>query len=502
MPSAQQKEWLDACRQELDSLHARSVYDLVDSPPGRKVICNRWVFDTKTDGRKRARLVAKGFSQVEGIDYEDIFSPVVRYEMVRIMFALAALSKWHMRSVDVKTAFLYGELDEELYMEQPEGFAVQGQERKVFRLKRALYGLKQAALQWWRALDKSMSKLGFRRLKSDSGIFVLSGLKGPKVTAIVYVDDAIFMGPDIHQVDMVKAMFMDIWECQDLGETKEFLRMKIHRQGNTIILEQKEYLRKVLERFNMHNARSVPTPLPMGYTPSPNSQPVDEQLRTHYQQVIGSLLYLMLGTRPDIAFAVTKMSQFASNPSEEHYQKALYICRYLVGTADYSLIYGTIDSGLIAFADADWGSDPHTRRSNTGYLVLIGGAAVSWNSRAQKTRALSSTEAEYMSLSDACRQLVWMHSLLSEMRIHIRSIPLCGDNQGAIFIASNAVQEKRTKHIDIRYHYIREVVESGKVKLYFVQTEENLADMFTKNLSRDKFLYCRSTLGISFKRSA
>jgi hypothetical protein len=310
------------------------------------------------------------------------------------------------------------------------------------------------------------------------------------------------MGPDIRQVDMLKAKFMDIWECRDLGDTKEFLRMNIHRQGNTIILEQKEYLRKVLERFNMHNARSAPTPLPMGYTPSPNSQPVDEQLRTRYQQVIGSLLYLMLGTRPDIAFAVTKMSQFASNPSEEHYQKALYICRYLVGTADYSLIYGKNDSGLIAFADADWGSDPHTRRSNTGYLVLIGGAAVSWNSRAQKTRALSSTEAEYMSLSDACRQLVWVHSLLSEMRLYIRSIPLCGDNQGAIFIASNAVQEKRTKHIDIRYHYIREVVESGKVKLYFVQTEENPADMFTKNLSRDKFLYCRSTLGISFERSA
>jgi hypothetical protein len=270
------------------------------------------------------------------------------------------------------------------------------------------------------------------------------------------------MGPDIHQVDMVKAMFMDIWECRDLGDTREFLRMNIHRQGNTIILEQKEYLRKVLERFNMHNARSAPTPLPMGYTPSPNLEPVDEQLRTRYQQVIGSLLYLMLGTRPDIAFAVTKMAQCASNPSEEHYQKALYICRYLAGTAGYSLIYGKKDSGLIAYADADWGSDPHTRRSNTGYLVLIGGAAVSWNSRAQKTRALSSTEAEYMSLSDACRQLVWVHSLLSEMRLHIRSIPLCGDNQGAIFIASNAVQEKRTKHIDIRYHYIREVVESGK----------------------------------------
>ena len=278
--------------------------------------------------------------------------------------------------------------------------------------------------------------------------------------------------------------------------------MNIHRQGTTIILEQKDYLRKVLERFGMHNAKSAPTPLPMGYTPIPNSQPVDEQLRMRYQQVIGSLLYLMLGTRPDIAFAVTKMSQYVANPSKEHYQKALYICRYLVGTADYSLTYGKKHEGLYAYADADWGSDPHTRRSNTGYLVLLAGTAVSWNSRAQKTRALSSTEAEYMSLSDACRQVVWIHSLLSEIHINLRHIPLYGDNQGSIFIASNAVQEKRTKHIDIRYHYIREVVESGKVKLYFVQTDQNPADMFTKNLSRDKFLYCRSMLGITFEKSA
>jgi hypothetical protein len=190
-----------------------NVYDLVDSPPWRKIICNRWVFNEKTDRQKRARLVAKGFSQVEGIDYDNVFSPVVRYETVHIMIALAALSKWHMHSVNVKTAFLYGELDEELYMEQPEGFKVKGQEHKVFHLNKALYGLKQAALQWWQALDKSMRKLGFRRLKSDSGIFVLSRKNGPKVVAIVYVDDAIFMGPDLHQVDMMKALFMDIWEC-------------------------------------------------------------------------------------------------------------------------------------------------------------------------------------------------------------------------------------------------------------------------------------------------
>jgi hypothetical protein len=199
------------------------------------------------------------------------------------MFAIAALQNWHMRSLDVQAAFLYGELDEKLYMEQPEGFVKKGHERQVFHLKKALYGLKQAALQWWRVLDKSMSKLGFRCIKSDLGIFVLSGQSSPAVICIVYVDDTIFIGPDIHHIDKLKAAFMNIWECRDLGETKEFLQMNIHCQGKTIVLEQKDYLKKVLECFNMHNAKSIPTPLPMGYVPMPNPNNVDEQLRMHYQ---------------------------------------------------------------------------------------------------------------------------------------------------------------------------------------------------------------------------
>jgi hypothetical protein len=207
----------------------------------------------------------------------------------------------------------------------------------------------------------------------------------------------------------------------------------------------------------------------------------------------------MLGTHPDIAFAVTKMSQYVANPTKEHYDKALYICHYLVSTADYSLVYGKDQTSLIAYADSDWATDPHSRHLVTSHLVLLGGTAVSWNSRAQKTCVLSSTKAEYMALSDACRQLVWMCSLLWEMRIFIYDIPLCGDNQGSIFLASNTVQEKRTKHIDLCCHYIREVVDQCKVKIYFVPMDQNPADMFTKNLTRDKFLYCRSTLGIHFE---
>ena len=248
----------------------------------------------------------------------------------------------------------------------------------------------------------------------------------------------------------------------------------------------------------MQNAKAAATPLPSGYVPTPNTDPVDAALRTKYQQVIGSLLYLMLGTRPDIAYAVTRMSQFAANPSKEHLDKSLYIFRYLAGTQDYTLEYGRKEEGLIAYADADWGSETTSRRSTSGFMIKLGGAAVSWTSKAQKTVALSSTEAEYMSLSDTSRQLVWTRSLMQEIGFKLGPLPLCGDNQGAIFIASNAVQEKRTKHIDIRYHYIREVVEQRQIDLFFIPTEENPADMFTKNLARDKFLSCRSQLGIRF----
>ena len=499
MPSASQKEWKQACREELESLRRRKVFELVDPPAGRRVIKNRWVFDLKSDGRKKARLVAKGFSQVEGIDYDDIFSPVVRFETVRMMIALAALKNWHITGLDVKTAFLYGELDEELYMEQPEGFKLNGQEHKVMRLKRAIYGLKQAALAWWKALDKSMAALGLTRLLSDSGLFVN---KDKTIVAIVYVDDVLFLGADKPKLLRVKEQFMKAWECRDLGDAQEFLRMRIQRKGGKIYLDQTAYLQKVLQRFNVQNMKAVPTPLPEGYQPSPSTSDANPALRSKFQQVIGSLLYIMLGTRPDIAFAVTKLSQHAANPTEDHLSRAIYICRYLLGTADYAMVYdGPSNGGLMAYADSDWASDPNTRKSTTGYMVKLAGAIFSWNSRAQKTVALSSTEAEYMSLSDTSKQLIWVKSLMSELGINLTPIPLFGDNQGSIFLSSNPVQEKRIKHIDLRYHFIRDVITSKQVELFFIEGANNPADLFTKNLGHIKFLKFREQLGLEIYSS-
>jgi transposase InsO family protein len=499
LPAGEQKKWKDACHEELESLQKRNVYELVKLPPGRKAIKNRWVFAIKSDGRKRARLVAKGFSQVEGLEYDEIFSPVVRFESVRLLFALAALENWHMTALDVKTAFLYGQLDEEIYMEQPEGFKVKGQEFKVLRLRRAIYGLKQASLAWWKELDKSVRKLGFKRLYADAGIFVSRHKDGTILIMLAYVDDILFMGPNLRLLKDKKALFMEQWECRDLGECKEFLQIQVMRKDGNIIINQIPYLQKVIQRFGMTNAKHTRTPLPQGYKPLPNENPVDPILRQKFQSVIGSLLYIMLGTRPDIAYAVTVMSQFAVNPSQEHLDKALYICRYLAGTEKYALVYeGLTNKGLIAYTDSDWAADPVRRRSVTGFFFKLANGIISWQSRSQKTVALSSTEAEYMALSDCSRQAVWIKSIFDELGMPIGTVPIAGDNQGSIFISSNPVQERRSKHIDIRYHYVRDCIEEKKVAIFFVDGVSNPADLFTKNLGETKFVEFRKQLGLVF----
>jgi hypothetical protein len=343
-----------------------------------------------------------------------------------------------------------------------------------------------------------MEKLGFVRLTSDAGIFIYR--QGTNfVIVIVYVDDILFLGKDKGLLVHLKNKFMKHWECRDLGDAQEFLRMRITRKKGKIYLDQVSYLKRVLERFGMSNARVAPTPLPAGYTPAENKKPADPKLRTRFQSVIGSLLYLMLGTRPDIAYAVIKLAKFAANPSKEHLDKALYICRYLAGTQDYSLVYdGTSDAGLIAFTDSDWASDPIDRKSITGFFFKLANGSINWASHTQKSVANSSTAAEYMALSDCCHQTMWIKSLLEEIGIPLKPIPICADNQGAIFIGSNPVAGKGTKHIEVRYHNVRECVEKKKVELLYIEGSENPADMFTKNLGHVKFFKFREQLGLEF----
>ncbi|KAF7761821.1 hypothetical protein Agabi119p4_9813 [Agaricus bisporus var. burnettii] len=431
IPQDDQKAWIEACIDELRALKKRGVYEIVDLPEGRKTVKNRWVFNIKSDGRKRARLVAKGFSQIEGIDFNELFSPVVRYETARLIFGVAALEDWEIESVDVKAAYLYGKLEEEIYMEQPEGFR-KDNDNRVWRLHRALYGLKQSGLAWWRELtaDPQTKQL---------------------IIALVYVDDVAIIGKKTALFINLKRKIMNKWECRDLGETKEFLGINIQRdrKNRRIFLNQENYLEKILEKFDV-TSKPTKTPLKSGFTFVPFNGSASPAFRQKYQQLVGSLMYLMIGTRPDIAYATVKLSQQCANPAQEYYDQGLYVLRYLLGSRHYRLkFHGASNEALVAYSDSDWAQDPTNRKSVTGNYVTIAKGCVSWLSRKQKTVASSSTEAEYMALSDCSKQLVWMSQLLKEIGFDLPSPYLNADNEGSIFWASNPVQERRSKHIDI-----------------------------------------------------
>ena len=275
--------------------------------------------------------------------------------------------------------------------------------------------------------------------------------------------------------------------------------MRITRKGCAIHLDQCVYLQKVIEHCSMLNAKSTSTPLPADYYATKNTKPINAELHSHFQTVIGSLLYLMLGTRPDIAFAVTHLSHHSANPSQDHLNKVLYICHYLIGTSTYSLVYnGGSGAGLTACTDSDWGSDPTSRLLQTGFYLKLADGLISWTSRVQKTIVYSSTEAEYMALSDCAHQVTWIWSLLSELSYKLNAIPICGDNQGSIFMASNPVTEPRSKHIDICYHGICESIANGKIELFFINGVENPTDLLTKNLLHEKFAKFKVQLGLQF----
>ena len=493
--------WHKAEGSEMESHKQNGTWVLVPRPKGRKVIKNRWVYARKHDGRYKARLVAKGFTQVWGEDYHETFSPVARFESLRYMFAHAALEDWEMDSMDVKTAFLNGDLDEEIYMEQPEGWVVPGKEDWVCLLKKAIYGLKQASRQWNAKIHKSLLEIGFTRTYSDAGVYVYSRESGDHTCIVIlYVDDLLLMGDSKPFIEEVKRKLKLEYQMTDLGPVERFLGLQIRRERRKrqIFVDQAEYIQTVLERFQMHNSVPANTPLPAGAVLEKNVGTSSESFRTLYQSIIGSIMYAMLGTRPDIAFAVTRLSKFASNPSQQHLNYARYILKYLQGTKEYALCYdGASNSGLIAYSDSDWAEDRDDRHSTSGFIFMMANCVVSWASRRQPTVSLSSTEAEYKAASDTCRQLAWLRNFGGELGDNMTApTPLCLDNQGSIFLAVNPAVDRRTKHIEIRYHFIREFYESGETDIYFVASKDQLADPLTKNVPLKSIEDFRSLTGM------
>ena len=494
------QEWKAAADAEYSALMENKTWDLVDRPSNRKVLTNKWVFRIKyhSDGsieRFKGRLVVRGFEQVHGLDYEETFAPVVKFDTIRTLLAFATQNGLLLHQMDVVTAFLNGIIDQEIYMEQPDGYAVRGQESKVCKLKRSLYGLKQSPRCWNQVFDTFLLSIGFSQSKADTCVYIKCH---PFVIIAVYVDDLLVLTETQDVMDETKAILCDRFKMKDMGQLHYCLGISIvqNKENSTVYLHQNQYIENMLKKFNMSDSKIVSTPTDINVKLCKDdgfSQPVDKVL---YQSLVGSLLYAAIATRPDISYAVGVVAQFCGSPNQSHLTAAKRISRYLKGTAQYALSYKK-DCDIVGFSDADWAGNLDDRKSISGNLFVYGGGAISWLSKKQPVVALSTSEAEYIALSYAVQEAIWLKLLLTSFGMIVdKPITIKEDNQGAIAIAKDPVKHTRAKHIDIRFHFLRDVVKRGDIKLEYCMTENMTADILTKSVSRNKFVKCRNEMGL------
>ena len=502
--SPEKDKWNQAMDGEMESLKTNQVWKLTTLPPGKKAVGSKWVYKVKTGGdgaieRYKARLVAQGFNQQQGADYDETFCPVVRMESFRALVALSTQHNLKLHHVDVSTAFLNGVLEEEVYMRQPEGYTNPEEEHLVCKLSKSIYGLKQSPRCWNTALHTHLVKMNFQQLHSNPCIYK-SKTEGDKFFIGVYVDDIVLAGENETRIQEVKQMLASKFDIMDLGKLTYFLGMSVvqDQEELTTWIAQPAYIKKLLEKQEMGDSKPVGTPVDPGshlLKATEDEEAMDQQL---YQSLVGSLMYLSVCTRPDIAYAVSTLARFSNKPNRSHWTAAKRVLRYLRGTDDYGIAFTKSDSGeCMGYSNADWAGDQEDRRSTSGYLFLMTGGPVSWKSRKQESVALSTAEAEYIALSSAAQETVWLRRLITELGSELEGpTTLMEDNQSAIAMAKNPQFHGRAKHIDIRHHFIREKVNGGDIKLIYCPTGDMIADMLTKGLNRHQLKNLMARAGV------
>jgi hypothetical protein len=497
--------WQKAIDEEINSLEKNRTWEIVPKKSNLRMLPCKWVFKLKKDAdgtpvRYKARLVAKGFNQKEGVDFKETFAPVAKMTTVRILLSLACKYRWHVCQLDVKTAFLYGDLTEEIYLLPPQGYNVQPDQ--VLRLKKSLYGLKQSPRCWYLKLHSWLLNFGFSRCAAEHSVYVLTN-GSDQVILTVYVDDILLFSSSEILVNRVKKEMKNRFEMTDMGQPQYFLGIEIcyDRSAGSLSLTQRGYAKRVLERFEFLDAKPVATPMDLNVK---LTKPDEDELELGnpdfpFREILGCLMYLMVGTRPDLASAIGILGRFATCFGTDHEVAIKRVLRYLRGTADASLLYKPTpaeEEKITAYADADFASCGDTRKSNSGYVVLLNGCLVSWCSKKQSVVALSSTEAEYYALAESMKECIWTSSLIRELGLQDARFTVFEDNQSCIQLSNNPVKHGRTKHIDVRHHFIRNLLEDEKAVLTYVPSAENLADMFTKPLAKNDFEAARRRLGI------
>jgi len=454
----QDPRWKEAMLEELAALEKNDTWELVPSPPGKKVVGCKWVYTVKQNPegkveRYKARLVAKGYSQTYGIDYDEIFAPVAKMSTVRTLISCAVNFDWPLYQLDVKNAFLHGDLEGEVYMEIPPGFTTAETEGKVLRLRKSLYGLKQSPRAWFDRFKCAMLAMGYKQCNGDHTLFYLCSKNRITILA-VYVDDIIITGDDTLEVVRLKENLRREFEIKDLGQLRYFLGIEVVRSPRGIVLSQRKYVLDLLDETGMLGCRSTTTPIEQNHKLGAESgHPVDKE---RYQRLVGRLIYLC-HTRPDITYAVSVVSRYMHDPRSDHMDAVYRILRYLKKNPGKGLLFkknGHLN--VEGYCDADWASCPDDRRSTSGYCVFVGGNLVIWRSKKQPVVSRSTAEAEYRAMSQSLSELLWINNLLTELKLHeASSMKLWCDNKSAINIANNPVQHDRTKHVEIDRFFIR-----------------------------------------------
>ncbi|CAL8151067.1 unnamed protein product [Prunus armeniaca] len=483
---AQDESWLKAMQDELQMIEKNGTWELVDRPIEKPVIGVKWVYKTKLnlDGsvqKNKARLVVKGYAQKPGLDYSETYAPVARLDTIRTLIALAAQKDWKLYQLDVKSAFLNGVLQEEVYINQPEGFVIKDKEDKVYRLHKALYGLKQAPRAWYGEIDSYFTQCGFKKSLSEATLYTKE--RGDKDILIVsiYVDDIVYTGSNKELLDEFKEDMMTKYEMTDLVY---------------FYIKRSMYASTLLNKFGLTECKYVTTPLVATekLAKDDGSGAANEE---HYRSIVGSLLYL-IATRPDIMYASSLLARFMHCPTNRHYGTAKCVLRYVKGTLDYGLEYVKgRKSVLIGYCDSDWGGSVGDSKSTSGYAFTFGSGVFSWASVKQNCVALSTAEAEYISAAEVTTQAIWLRFVLEDFgELQTEATSLHCDNISAIAITKNPVFHQKTKHIDRRYHFIKDALQEEVIDLEYCPTNEQLADIFTKPLAKDRFNYLRGMLGV------
>uniref|UniRef100_A0A453AK76 Reverse transcriptase Ty1/copia-type domain-containing protein n=1 Tax=Aegilops tauschii subsp. strangulata TaxID=200361 RepID=A0A453AK76_AEGTS len=474
--------WRRAMNEELWSIQDNNTWELADLPNGQNAIELKWVYKVKKDAERnlmkhKARLVAKACVQEQDVDFEEVFAPVARMDSVRLLIALAAQESWRIHHLYVNSAFLTGELEEELYVKQPPGYIQEGEEHKVLKLHKALYGLRQAPRAWNVELDRTLDRL----------------LVG------IYVDDLLITGADEEVIANFKLQMKKLFKMTDLGLLSYYLGIEVQQKPEGIIICQEAYAKKVLESCGMKdcNPSHVPMKPRLRLSKKSEAPAVDA---TEYRSVVRKLRYLT-NTRPDLAYSVGIVSRFMEAPTTEHWAAVENILRYIKGTTNFGCVYLRKKKKemveLLGYSDSDMAGDVDDRKSTSGVAYFLGGSIVSWLSQKQKVVALSSREAEYIAAATAVCQGVCLGRLLGDLTgKEPERVVLNIDDESTISLWENQMHHGRCKHIDTRYRYIRECVEESKIDVNYICTDDQLADILTRSLGRQKFVKMRRRISV------